>query len=383
MRKLFIGRLFWVWIAIWLIGASYLGIHIVKNVKDIFYPPPLSEGIARKGGKTKKTTRFYKKSSRVITKSHNIFDPKGGMVIAANAKLLPKKKEEKKKEVKKEKVLASGCPAFEKGEVFKESKFPRVRLKGVSYVERAPKLSMAAVYVRVKIEPIAFVKGIASSGASAQSPIRSRRGRRIYKRKGKNKKRRPSIRRTSFSSRSIRKKSEWRVELFQVGDNIMDARLCAIRRKEIVIYRRGKLQKLSLFKKKKKKNDWLYGAVGLSTPTPKGPGEVKVAATDNFEISRKTVNNWLANPMQYAMSARIMPHYDKGAAAGFRLVWVRKGSLYSQIGLKSGDVVQQINGKNLSIGSALGLYSKLPYAKQLRVNIIRKGVRRSIVYQIK
>ncbi len=42
-----------------------------------------------------------------------------------------------------------------------------------------------------------------------------------------------------------------------------------------------------------------------------------------------------------------------------------------------------IDGKNIDVSSALGMYSKLPYAKKIRVNIIRKGVRRQLVYNIK
>ena len=65
------------------------------------------------------------------------------------------------------------------------------------------------------------------------------------------------------------------------------------------------------------------------------------------------------------------------------MIWIRKGSLYSQLGLKNGDVVKMVNGKKLSASSALGLYSKLPYAKSLRVSIVRKGVKRTLLYNIK
>lgn len=228
----------------------------------------------------------------------------------------------------------------------KESRI-RAKLKGTSYVDSDPSMSMAAVIVRVKVK---------------KKMTRMRKGKKqVY----------------------YRRRTERRVEMFRPGDKMMGAKVCAVERKRIIIYKSGKFETLTIFKKKKnKRKNLFYGAFGQQGPEgTKGPGEVKIRAGDKFVISRKTVNNWLANPMQYAMSARIMP--QRGLDGGIRMIWIRKGSLYSQLGLKNGDVVKMVNGKKLSASSALGLYSKLPYAKSLRVSIVRKGVKRTLLYNIK
>lgn len=373
MANLLFGRLFWIWIVGFLIAASYLSAQTVFNLRRLWAEPNLPIAKNTKGGLLRATTT-RRKHLNTILRLQNIFDPNGGMLV-------PKKKKEKKEPTPRPEprvVLAKtgGCPPRDPTKELKETRFGRVRLKGTSYIEEAPEMSVAAVYVKVKIK-VPVIQPRRVRRRSTRKRRRRRRARRSRRRREVTRRRRRS------TGRKMRTKTVWRVEMFRAGDLMMRARICAVERRRVILYRSGKFETLSLDSKKKGKKNWFYGAIGGQKEETKGPGQVKVAATDKFVISRKTVNNWLANPMQYAMSARIMPHYQNNQPAGFRLVWVRKGSLYSQIGLKSGDVVQQINGKNLSVGSALGLYSKLPYAKQLRVNIIRKGVRRSIQYTVK
>ncbi len=342
MIKVLFGKLFWIWIVGFILGSVYLLAETVNNLRILWQPKVI---VAPKQRRKHLVQEERKKSINVILASRNIFDPKGALVVGTPPTKTKKEEKKPKKEEKSEepKVIQSGgCPPMPLNTKLKELK-SRMRLMGISYVEEDPSFSLAAIYVKVK--------------------------RKKKKRKGRYYRR---FRRVV-----------WQTKMFRVGDMVMGNKLCLIKKQEVILYKYGKFAKLSLYSKKKRK-EFVYGAIGLSQLLQtQGPGEVKVSASDKFTISRKTVNNWLANPMQYAMSARIMPHYINGQPAGFRLVWVRKGSLYSQIGLKSGDIVQQINGKNISVGTALSLYSQLPYAKQLRVNIIRKGVRRSLLYTIK
>jgi len=339
MIKILFGRYFWIWTCLFLCSASYLSAHSISNLMRLWLPTkiytPPSAG---------KTAASQKKGMDVILKSRNILD--GSEVTPSNKPAPVAAKAEKPKEKpKKAEKDENGCPAVEDISKLKEARIKRVRLKGTIYTPGDPSKSIAAFYTSFKVKKPKLV----------------------------------------LSGYHYRKRMR-RVEMFGVGEKLKGHLICTITRKYVVLMKRGKMTKYSLYKKKKKKGGSInYGSVGLFMPKPAadGPGEVKIDAKDQFTISRATVQNWLANPMQHAMSARIMPNYKRGRAAGFRLVWVRKKSLYSQIGLRSGDVVQQINGKNVGVSTALGLYSQLPYAKKLRVNIIRKGVRRQITYNIK
>ncbi|TNE47728.1 MAG: hypothetical protein EP343_18270 [Deltaproteobacteria bacterium] len=346
MAQLIFGRFFWAWVLSFLAMSSYftaLSVNQLVRLSITKFDYPEQTG----GNKLKDDSPTSKAKS--VLSGINLMDPNNSMVVPP-----PKPPDKRKATTKKKKKKIQdefGCPAIEEGQEIPETKLKRARLKGTSYSDD-PSVSMAAIFVRV---------------------------RRLIPPKTK-----------KDESRPPRYRMVWEVEFYRTGDIIMPsdarrrAKLCVIGPREIILLRRNKLERMTL-DSKKKRLPLYYGSigVGLGEKKAKGPGEVKVRDGDKFSISRATVNGWLANPMQHAMSARIMPHYENGKPGGLRLVWVRKKSLYSQIGLKSGDVVQQINGKTLSVGTALGLYSELPYAKQIRVNVIRKGVRRTLLYNVK
>lgn len=371
MIQLMFGRFFWVWIVTFLAAASYLSAISINQLmriskKKTYKIPP---------SKVKFDGNEKRIRLSVLLRGANIFDPNGGMVAQPKTPKKVVKKVVKKKEPVKSKV--PGCPGITADQKIKESKQRYLRLKGVSYTEIDPSMSVAAVYVKVKLK-----KGYVPPPPRKRiSRKKGKKGLKRYKRRRRRRYRR--YRRSRYNRRGS--KTIWRTEVFRVGEQMMDGiRLCRITPDEIVIYRNRKLEKLVLRKKKKGRKLRYYGSMGVNRPSDNdGPGQVRIDAIDKRTISRSTVQNWLQNPMAHAMSARIMPHYANGQHKGLRLVWVRKKSLYSQLGLKTGDVVQSVNGKTLNVNNALGLYSELPYAKNLKVNIIRKGVRRQLFFNVK
>lgn len=89
-------------------------------------------------------------------------------------------------------------------------------------------------------------------------------------------------------------------------------------------------------------------------------------------VERAFVESLLANPMQLAKQARIVPARD--GETGFKFYGIRRGSLPKLIGLKNGDKLVAVNGEDLSgIDQAMGLYTKLRRASNLQVTIERKG----------
>jgi general secretion pathway protein C len=89
-------------------------------------------------------------------------------------------------------------------------------------------------------------------------------------------------------------------------------------------------------------------------------------------VERSFVESLLANPMQLAKQARIVP--AKEGEVGFKFYGIRRGSLPKLLGLKNGDKLVAVNGEDLTgIDQAMGLYTKLRRASNLQVTIERKG----------
>ena len=111
---------------------------------------------------------------------------------------------------------------------------------------------------------------------------------------------------------------------------------------------------------------------------------VKKTGTNNYEIDREMLNEQLEDLNKLARQARVIPHYKNGKPEGFKLVGVRPGSLYSHIGIRSGDVIKGINDEEISSpNKALELYEKLRTTDEINVTVERRGRKIDLGYIIK
>ncbi|MCB9640370.1 MAG: hypothetical protein H6728_15750 [Myxococcales bacterium] len=332
MMKFFFGQHFWIFIAFFITSASYLSalsvnhllrLSIVPKVNAPLLPPD-DDGL---------TLAKNRKDARVILNGTNMFDPNANPVVAKEQPKVVEKKEEPKK------IDEYGCPTIDEKKEYPESKIRNLWLKGTSLSEEDPRYSLAVLYLDIA------------------NP------------------------KPEYDKKAPWKKTIRTTEVYRVGDVLATthAKLCHVGRRRIVLIHKGTLEQISLDPKDKKRKAVakLFGNVGAGEEEE----EFKADRVDSRSIKRGLLDDWLANPMQHAMSARVMP--ESGPNGGFRMVWIKKDSLYSKLGLQSGDVLQQINGKKLSVGTALGLMSQLPFAKNLSVNLVRKGVRQTINFNIK
>jgi general secretion pathway protein C len=97
-------------------------------------------------------------------------------------------------------------------------------------------------------------------------------------------------------------------------------------------------------------------------------------------VERKFVDQLLANPAVLASQGNARP-YAKEDLRGFRLSRVKSGTLPRMLGLRSGDVITNINGQPLdSLDGAMKLYAKLRNAAHLTIDVTRNsgGARQEI-----
>ena len=94
----------------------------------------------------------------------------------------------------------------------------------------------------------------------------------------------------------------------------------------------------------------------------------------HFEIKRPLLDAILANPMAVAKGARVVPSVKDGKPNGFKLYAIRPSSVYARLGFINSDTLVRINGDDLtSADKALEIYTKVRDAKQLVVEIVRRG----------
>jgi general secretion pathway protein C len=121
----------------------------------------------------------------------------------------------------------------------------------------------------------------------------------------------------------------------------------------------------------------------LEKPDDGGADGIVKTGDNQFGVPRSTVDNALNNLSELATQARVVPAFEGGKPVGFKLFSIKPGSLYSKIGLQNGDVINRINGYEMSSPEkGLEVYQKLKDSSNITVDIKRRGKAMTLDYTI-
>lgn len=169
----------------------------------------------------------------------------------------------------------------------------------------------------------------------------------------------------------------------RVGDNMI---LRRIEPERVCIWNEGdhRMEYLAIDEPPEK------GAIVASAPKTEKPSEpstddadIRKVGEGKYEVGQGEVDKALNNLAELSTQARIVPAFEGGKTVGFKLFSIRPGSLYSKIGLQNGDVITRINGYEMSSPEkGLEIYGKLKDAKQVTVDMKRRGKPQTLDYSI-
>ncbi len=117
---------------------------------------------------------------------------------------------------------------------------------------------------------------------------------------------------------------------------------------------------------------------------------VKKVGTDTYEVSREVVEqirknpNSLKNNSAYGPLPKVQPVYKGGNVGGFRLLGIESGSVYAQLGLKSGDTIIDVNGQQVDgPQKAMALFDALNPGQDIGIKINRSGQEKTLTFKLK
>lgn len=111
---------------------------------------------------------------------------------------------------------------------------------------------------------------------------------------------------------------------------------------------------------------------------------IKKLGEGDFVIDRALIDEAFANMGSLMRGARIMPKFERGQITGFKIMKIKKKSLYEKIGLKNGDIIHRLNSVEIQgPEDALRLFGELRSASSISIDITRKGQRQTLNYQVR
>lgn len=101
-------------------------------------------------------------------------------------------------------------------------------------------------------------------------------------------------------------------------------------------------------------------------------------------LDRRDVEQAMGDLPKLLSQARAVPYLVNGAMNGFRLDFIAPSSFYEKIGLKHGDVLQQVNGVDIrDPGTMLTLFQQLRNEKTVKLDVLRNNQRTAMTFDIR
>ncbi len=160
--------------------------------------------------------------------------------------------------------------------------------------------------------------------------------------------------------------------LYKRGDTIQNASIKKILRGKVIL-RVGD------------RDEILTMEEAASQKAKKGRGsrpDIRKGST--ITLVRSDIEKSFKNLGQLLTQVRIRPHIKNGKSDGLEIARIKRGSVFSKLGLRNGDIVQRINGNEIkSPDDAFSLYQSLKSGSQISLDIIRKGEPQQIDYNFR
>ena len=165
---------------------------------------------------------------------------------------------------------------------------------------------------------------------------------------------------------------------FRLHDQIPDVgEISEIRRDGIVVRQGDQQELLELAASQiEKPPSAPVTAGGAVVPVPGSP--VRTV------LDRREVEQAMGDLPKLLSQARAVPYLVNGAMNGFRLDFIAPSSFYEKIGLKYGDVLQQVNGVEIrDPGTMLTLFQQLRNERAVKLDVLRNNQRTTMNFDIR
>jgi len=169
-------------------------------------------------------------------------------------------------------------------------------------------------------------------------------------------------------------------ELYRAGDSIQNATVKLILREKVILSVDGQDEILEM---EKPSTTAPRKARRIAAPRTRA-GRGRKPISRNIRLQRSALEDAMSSAAELLQQARIRPHFEDGGAAGISITGIKPRSLFRKMGLRSGDIITDVGGKEISsVEDVMKMYDELTSAPKMSLEIKRRGRDETINYSIR
>ncbi|MCB0327592.1 MAG: PDZ domain-containing protein [Bdellovibrionales bacterium] len=179
---------------------------------------------------------------------------------------------------------------------------------------------------------------------------------------------------------SIQERGEKDSKNYYIDDKILgEADIYDIQRNRVYFYRNGRREYLEV-----NKIPNVYSSSQSSSSTRSGTASSGIRKQGGkIFVTREKVDATLGDLNNVVQQARMVPNFNAGKVDGFKVFGIRGGSIFQELGLKNGDVINQINGTLIdSIEKAIPMLQLLKTESSYSIDVTRGGSKQTLQIEI-
>jgi len=178
----------------------------------------------------------------------------------------------------------------------------------------------------------------------------------------------------------IQERAKRSQSLYKIGDTIQNATIIEILRGKVILRVGSKNQILTM-----EENTSASGSTpGRQLPQSINKRRAPSVASSTITLDQSTVTRSLGDISKLLSQVRVRPHYKNGKPDGLMLSQVKPNTIFTRLGLRNGDVIQNVGEKTIeNPDDIMGFYEELKSGSDVSLEIMRRGKKKALNYKFK
>ena len=175
-------------------------------------------------------------------------------------------------------------------------------------------------------------------------------------------------------------------DLYKEGDQVSGATLKLILRDKVILSVGGNDEILEMEDEGVVRKKVIRRTARKRIPERAFRTPVPGMSNQKIVVKRTDIDEAVENISELMTQAAVSPHPGGGVSGdpeGLSLSNIKNGSIFTKMGLRNGDVILRVNGKQIrTLDDALALYENLRTSKRVELQVSRRGRTRELQYVI-